>query len=460
MKNMKYPKFYWLLIGFLFFFGACNNGKDSPGEKQDAKFVFYFIADGMSDQHVKLTEAFLHASDDQGVGFEKLAFDTLPVYGTSTTHAHNRLITGSAAAGTALATGHKTNINTIAMHPEDGEALQSIAGVFKEDGKKVGIISSVSIDHATPAVFYANQQQRSEYFEIGRQLPESGFDFFGGGGFKIPQQDSIDLYELAAEKNYQVLRKENQINDMEKGRNVLLVNPVLGRDAEMPYAIDRKYEGGLSLARITEKAIEHLYSDAGFFIMIEGGKIDWAAHAKDAATIVREMIDFDKSVQQALNFYLEHPDETLIVVTSDHETGGLALGNDEMHYESNFGLLKNQRMSAERVSKLLHQEQIKHEDLPEIFGIEDFSDEEQEMINTAAQIEGWSSDILYGGYAPLPVTFTRILNKRAGVGFTSWSHTAGSVPVFAIGAGAEEFSGQMDNTDIPKRLLNAAGLSF
>ncbi len=461
MINMKYRNLFWIFVAFLLVFSACGTSHDEkPDEQTKPKYIFYFIGDGMGLQHVRLTEAFLKATESDQPGFKALAFDTLPYFGISDTYANNRLITGSAAAGTALATGHKTNIDAIAVSPDAETDYPSIAHRFKQEGKKVGVISSVSIDHATPAVFYSHQAKRSNYFEIGKQLAKSDYDFFGGGGFRHPENDGVNLYDLAAKHGYQVLRSENGMDKVSKDSNVFLVNPVLGAEGELPYAIDRKFEKGYSLAQITRKAIDNLFGEQGFFIMVEGGKIDWASHANDAATVVREVMDFDQAVRQALDFYLQHPDETLIVVTSDHETGGIALGTASMGYENQFDLLAEQRMSVERISRLLYDNKISPEELPDIFGLDDFTKAEKQQIEQAAQIDGWSSDIKYGGYMPLPITYNSIQNERAAVGFTSWSHTAAVVPVYAIGAGAERFSGQMDNTDIPRRILQVAGVPF
>ncbi|MGC9331505.1 MAG: alkaline phosphatase [Bacteroidales bacterium] len=461
MKNSNFSKLYVILAGLIFFCYACDFSNKENTNVNAPKYVFYFIGDGMGHSHVKLTEAYLHACNHDTFGFEKLAFDTLPVCGLATTHAANRLITGSAAAGTALATGHKTNIDRIAMNPNGEEAFQSIATVFKSKGKRVGIISSVSIDHATPAVFYAHSKNRDDYFTIGKQLAESDVDFFGGGGLLEPENDGVNLYNYLEENNYRVIREKNGISQTKPSEKTVLINPVLGHEAEMPYAIDRKYKGGYSLADITRVAIENLYSDTGFFIMVEGGKIDWAAHANDAATIVREVIDFDQAVQEALKFYLQHPDETLVVVTSDHETGGLALGNAEMKYQTNYALLEKQGMSVEYMAELLHNGDIQPSDLPKIFDLDDLSRKESEQVKEAAVCAGNEvSHSRYGGYAPLPVTYMQILNKRAGVGFTTWEHTANPVPVYAIGHGAEIFSGQMDNTSIPKKIMQLAGYDF
>ncbi|PKP15417.1 MAG: alkaline phosphatase, partial [Bacteroidetes bacterium HGW-Bacteroidetes-22] len=266
------------------------------------------------------------------------------------TFAKNRYITCSAAAGTALATGEKTSINTIGMDSARTHPLRTIAERARAKGMKVGIMTTVSIDHATPACFYAHQPDRNMYYEIGTQLLSSGFDFFGGGGFKYPtgkNKDQPDLYQAVAAKGYTIV-KEQKVFDTVSVRSLpmMVVNPVLSASSDMPYAMD-SVSGSFSLSGIVKKAIEVLDNPKGFFMMVEGGKIDWAAHANDAAAIIGEVLELDKAIGYALEFYRQHPDETLIIVTADHETGGLALGWAGTQYESDFTLLDRQKVSSD-----------------------------------------------------------------------------------------------------------------
>jgi alkaline phosphatase len=453
---MKFVKLFVILIGIGIFI-SCQH-KENEEIKHELKYVFYFIGDGMGFAHVQLTEAYLNALETDEPGFKRICFDTFPAMGISTTHCNNRLITGSAAAGTALATGFKTDVGRIAISP-NGENLTSIAKEFQAEGMKIGIVSSVSINHATPAVFYANQIHRNHYYSIGKQITSSGFNFFGGGGLKA--HDSIpdaDLYALVESAGYTVFRDSINIQELNESGKIFLVNPVLGIDSEMPYAIDRKYEGGYSLADITNAAIHCLDNERGFFLMVEGGKIDWASHENDAATIVHEVIDFSAAVSHAIEFYTLHPEETLIIVTSDHETGGLALGNSSMSYESEIKTLSNQSMSYYRMQQEYQRKKLSEEDILQAYGFNELSEWESavlEMAHTPQDNPDYMHD--YGSYHPILKSYNRILNIRSGVGFNTWDHTAMPVPVYAIGNGQELFSGKYDNTDIAKKIRKAFG---
>lgn len=204
--------------------------------------------------------------------------------------------------------------------------------------------------------------------------------------------------------------------------------------------------------------------------MVEGGKIDWACHANDAASSIKNTIAFDEAVKEGIKFYNEHPEDTIVIVTGDHETGGLTLGFAGTKYDSAFTEIENQRMSYEAFNtyvlnpfKEANGSSAKLADLmPEIekaFGVADLTDYELEMLEDAfarsigGEVE-ISSDtqeyLLYGGYEPLTMTLTHILNQRAGLAWTSYSHTGVPVQTFALGAGQEMFNGYYDNTDIFK----------
>lgn len=449
---------------------------------QQAKYVFYFIGDGMGMTHVAASEAYLAACKRE-IGFEKLSFSKFPTTGTATNYAENRLITGSAAAGTALATGQKTTINTISMDGKRQINLSSIAYEAKAQGLKIGIISSVSINHATPAVFYANQPSRSNYYEISLNLINSGLNFFGGGGFNQPfgkSNDQTSAYLLAEQAGYTITSSIEAFNQLKPGDDkVIAVGSLIDKSAALRYAIDQNEED-IPLSRLIEKSISLLANENGFFIMAEEGKIDWASHANDGATVIQNVISLSDAVEVAIEFYNQHPDETLIVVTADHETGGLSLGWAGKHYDTDLVLLQLQKNSSESFTVLLDSLLKEPANMSYEFSMN--------MVNTYFGLggetgktlttyeeqlfkEAWdvmtgivvmSEDekyVRYGDGNPIATTAVRVLNNKAGLGWTTWSHTASPVPVFAIGQGHEMFNGYYDITDIPKKIRIAMGLN-
>ena len=223
-----------------------------------------------------------------------------------------------------MATGVKTKNGTIGMDSLRKSPLYSIAVKAKKAGKKVGITTSVSIDHATPATFYAHQPDRNMYYEIATDLPKAGFDFYAGSGFleanSKANKNAPNIYTLFKEANYTVAKGYEDFKAKKNKASKMILMQQDNTDAHsIPYAIDRK-PGDLTLSQITESAISFLTKDNknGFFVMIEGGKIDWACHSNDAATVFNEVIDMDNAVKIAYEFYKKHPNETLIVITADH----------------------------------------------------------------------------------------------------------------------------------------------
>jgi len=449
---------------------------------QKAKYVFFFIGDGMGLAAASATQAYMAAINDTS-GFNNLSFTSFPAIGLVTTYAGNRFITCSAAAGTALATGHKTSINTISMDAEHKNKLVTIAEKSRDHGFKVAIISSVSIDHATPATFYAHQTDRDKYYEISLDLAKSNFDFFGGGGFYQPYgkdgKETTSSYDLALQNGYTITQTRTGLNNLTPASGkVLATGNILESSGALRFAIDQTGED-LQLMDFVGKGIEMIDNKKGFFMMCEEGKIDWAAHSNDATTVVNNVLALDKAVKVAIEFYKKHPKETLIIVTADHETGGLALGWAGTHYESNLKLLQHQKISMEHFSVLMDSIISTTADetaaldatmaaLNTYFGLDDVSKnlqlkaDEKSAIEAAfykakGSIEKAKADmkLQYSGNNPVAAVAVKILNNRAGLSWGTFSHTGIPVPVYAIGAGSELFEGYYDNTDIPKKIYKA-----
>ena len=410
------------------------------------------------------------------IGRKSLLMTTFPYSGQVATFSRSNGITDSAASGTCLASGKKTDNGMIGQLP-DGTAAVSVASKLKEQGWGVGIMTSVTIDHATPSAHYAHTPSRNHYYTIGTQLAESNFDFFGGSGFYSPldkqNPSSPNLYDLCEEKGYVLAGGYADAKNKQGVAKMVLVPEERLSDRSrhagaLPYAIDRQ-EGELSLPEIVEVAIAQLGTHDRFFIMAEGGKIDYACHANDGGTVIREVIDFDNAIKLAYDFYLQHPDETLIVVTADHETGGMALGNSD--YVLNLKVLAQQRYSLDLISDQLSDlhkqsgskllwEQVKQiiTQTTGLYGSIEMSEAEDQLLHDAykkmMQNQGVEKT-LYKDLNALAAQALAILNQKSRLGWTSKGHTASAVPVFAIGVGAERFTGWHDNTEIAPLIYQA-----
>ena len=452
------------------------------GYAQQAKYVFYFIGDGMGVNQVQGTE--LYRGELEGkIGITPIWFTQFPYATTATTFSATNGVTDSAAAGTALATGNKTQNGTIGMKQDLQTEVSSVAVWAKNKGCRVGVTTSVSVDHATPAAFYAHDPSRGSYYKIGTDLYKAGFDFYAGSDFIDPNNkdnkdgNSENLYTMAEKNGYTIARGyKDYLKKCKKADKMILFQSEKASEKDrtaIPYAIDRTKD--LTLADITRSAINFLSKDLskGFFLMVEGGKIDWACHSNDAATAFHEVADMDEAVKVAYEFYSQHPDETLIVVTADHETGGFVLGTGA--YKLNLQVLKNQKVSESGFTRILNELRKKYNNnvswekvqqaLKENFGFWDKvklneKQEERLLAKYNDTFKGKEAKLEKSEYAqdePLAAEAKRIIDEIALVGWTSGGHSAGYVPVFAIGAGADLFQGRIDNTEIPIKIAKAAG---
>lgn len=458
------------------------------------KYVFLFIGDGMSHTQVNAAQVYNGTIVNKDkVELEKLVFTQFPVIGNVTTQDSTSFAPDSASTATSIAGGVKTHSGVIGLHSDKTTKTETIAEKLKKDGYKVGIVSSVTLNHATPAAFYAHTESRGNYYDIANQMSESNFDYFAGGALeqaKGEDEKQKDAYEILKEKGYTVTNNKEEIlaldNNTEK---VYAINLELQGGA-MEYDIDSD-ENSLVLKDFVKKGIDVLDNDKGFFMMVESGKVDWAGHANDAKSNIGDTIAFDEAIAEAVAFYNENPDDTLILVTGDHETGGMSIGQATTGYDTAFDLLENQKVSYEAFDELLtkFKEENKNGKLKDVlpmikenFGLmtkddKDASKEENEMLilsdyeykkleesfketmkDEEKRAGGIETDILYGGYEPLTVTLTHILNNKAGIGWTSYSHTGVPVPLYAKGVNEEMFNGSYDNTDIFNKLVEMCGL--
>ncbi len=465
---------------------AMNTEVAATGEKS-AKYVFLFIGDGMAMPQISAAEVYSKALSSKDIAIKKLGFSQFPVSGLTTTYDAGSFITDSASAGTAIASGNKTLNGVVNMDVSKTAQFKTIAEYVHDKGMKVGIVSNVSLDHATPAVFYAKAPSRGNYYDIAVQLSSSGFEYFGGGGFLQPKgknKDQTDVVEIAKGKGYTYVNSPEAFRALKSGAGkVIAINKTLQDSQAMPYEIARKADD-LSLADYTKKGIELLSDDPeGFFMMVEGGKVDWACHANDAAAAIRDTLAFDDAIASAVEFAGKHPEETLIIVTGDHETGGMTIGFAGTQYSTFFDKAGLQKMSYVAFNdtvlapykKATAKDKAQIADLvpaiKESFGLDyatltpvqkeqlDFAFQ-RSMGNQVERSVVEDQYLLYGGYEPLTVKITQLMNQTAGIGWTSYAHTGVPVVTFAKGVHQDLFSGYYDNTDLFKKMASAMNVTL
>lgn len=426
------------------------------------KYIFYFIGDGMGHGQVMAAETYLRLVEKSD---KPLLMSTFPVASICTTYSASTPVTDSAAAGTALATGVKTDNNKLGVD-SDKKPLRSITLDLDELGYGIGLVTNVCPDDATPAAFYANVPARQMFYEIGVQAAESPVDFLAGSTLRGVMREGkyTGLYEKFAEKGMKVVRGVENLPGIDSRRILLLNTDTISTN--LGFTIDKPT--GNNLSQFTQAAIEHLsrISPDKFFLMVEGGNIDWAGHDNDAATIVREVIAYQEPLQIAYKFYLQHPDETLIIVTADHETGGMTVGSKSVGYNNYPEHVDRQHISKTAFTReckelLASGRDISWEEMKHIlserlgfFSESKLSESQEKRLEEAFNetfITRSDHEIvtLYNS-APIFVEVAyNIQNDLAGYGFTTPKHTGNHVPVYAIGCGAENFGRPLDNTDIP-----------
>ena len=423
----------------------------AAGYGKGPKYIFFFIGDGMGPSHVLGTELYL--GEQQGVigRPQKLCFTQFPESAFVTTYSATNGVTDSAASGTALSTGNKTYNAAIGVGRDTVE-VYSVAADLADKGMAIGVATTVPINHATPSAFYAHNMNRNNYDEIALWMLEAGYDFYAGGDVKGSDEARKNVYGKAKEQGYTIARGYNDYLAKAEGAEKMMLYQ---KDVatELPYAINRT-DKDLTLAEITSAGIDFLEekSKKGFFMMIEGGKIDYAAHNDDGATVFQEVLDFDAAVAVAYEFYKKHKDETLIIVTADHETGGLVLGY-RGDYTLNLKALSSQKVSVERMIEILQAEkettwsrleQLVKEKIG--VGIRNKKATEEKVTVDYKLAQEIAYNAVYD------------LNRSAALSWASGNHSGTFVPLFAIGNGADLFNGVIDNTDISNIIRKLKGI--
>ncbi len=434
------------------------------------KYVFYMIGDGMSSAQRQISEYYLQEQkSDPGY---HLAVNSLPVTGIITTQSSDSLVTDSAAAGTALAAGIKTDNGVIALTP-DGKKVKTLLEGAQKQGKATGLITSTRLTHATPAVFVAKNNNRNAENEIANDYVNANVDFLAGGGFRnfitgegSKRTDNRNLVSEFKANGYQTFIGKNStksfLNYQPKTGDQVLA---LFTKSHLPYAMDRVEGQTPSLSQMTRKGIDLLSKDKdGFFLMVEGGRIDHAAHANDIAGVIGDTLAFDKAVQDALAFYHKHPEETLIVVVGDHETGGMGLGMGKQYF-MNLELVADFKESIddklENVYKGNRKAFYKH--IAEKFALNDLTADEKAKITAAMDfVDAGKKDTakVWGGYDPVAMAVAHVTSKRAGIYWTSYAHTATQLPISAVGVDSASFGGFSDNTDVAKKLAKVMDVNI
>lgn len=426
-----------------------------PGNDEMAQNVIFMVPDGFGTDYSSAFRTFKGGEELPAWEAEDM------LTGAIKTHSANSLITDSAAAGTAFATGQKTDNGMISRSP-DGQDLESIIDLAEAAGKSTGVVSTSSVTHATPAVFGANVEDRNDATTIAQQFIDNDqLDVVLGGGlqyFTSEEQGGMAAGDLLAQAESQGYTFAGNATDLENVEGDRLLG--LFADDAMDTSFGESGDDQPSLSQMTQTALDTLsQNDNGFFMMVEGSQIDWAGHANDAGWAMNDAQAFEDAVETAQQFSEENPD-TLIVIAPDHETGGMSA---QSTLDSNASIYQNFNATYEQMyveaSNRIEAAGMSNDDagaawvmqgaVAEMTGGEVFLSEEE---LTAVL----SADDADAGLAAL----TQTLNEYGGISFSSGNHTAENVPLYASGPGSDIFAGLLDNTEVGQGLATAMGLEF
>lgn len=411
--------------------------KNAKG-KSKIENVIFMIPDGYSAAYATNYRIF------KG---EETVLDPLLV-GMMQTNSSDNWVTDSAAAGTAMATGHKTNNGMVGVTP-NGRSVESVLEAADDAGKSTGLVATSTITHATPAVFASHVPSRGSEAAIALQMVNEVDVLFGGGKSNfLPEslggnQEERNLIEESEENGYAIVENKDDLMDL-NGKE----KKVLGLFADGPMApeLDREMTEEPSLAEMTTSAIDSLSTNKkGFFLMVEGSQIDWAGHAHDAAWAMKDSEAFEEAVEEALAF-AKKDKKTLVVIAGDHDTGGMSVGGYD-EYNSNVEILRNVEATGEYMASQLNKKRGNaRKVVQEHTGLK-LTAEEVGRIQTAPEGE-------------VGMTINTIVSEHAYVGWSTSAHTGVDVPVYAYGPGSGLFHGLLDNTEMPELMAEAMKIEF
>lgn len=494
----------WFFLIFLFCF-ICF----STSASAEPKNVILLIGDGMGPQIVGLAiyyQRFMYGPD------KPLHMERLMAAGNTgycLTYQYGTIVTDSASAATALASGVKTR-DAIIGKDHEGRPMKSIVDIAHHLGKSTGLISNTRLTHATPAGFYAQVIHRDMENEIATQLVERGdiaIAFSGGAQHFIPmgmkvedhpdlkgisqkagwgiskRKDARDLISLAKEKGYKIVTNDKELAALDSGDTSKALG--LFSASGFPSAIDRQPQhqtGVPTLTQLTDKALQILQKNPrGFFLMVEGGQIDWVAHGNDAGSVLHEMLEFDEAIGRAMAFAQNNPD-TLLIVTADHDTGSLAIAYNSYHPPAPGKLgsgetWKSKYNFAEKIifEKMAKQKKSFLKMIMDSKGNPQMLQKEIEENTAFTVTEEQAAALLTKdakGAFSAPKDFPefyvysagnpsallgRLFGKEMSAAWAVGTHTHTPVMIFGKGPGAEKFRGLLDNTDIPKIIAREWG---
>ncbi|SHH22347.1 alkaline phosphatase [Chryseobacterium oranimense] len=436
-----------------------NGVKEIPDPKNKAKNIIFMISDGMSSGTLAMANLYSQNILGKNGNWMSLYLENKVSRALMDTASASSIVTDSAAASSSFGGGYRVR-NGVLNIGANGEKHIPVWQKFKKAGKKTGCVTTVTITHATPAGFCVNSDSRNAENEIAEMYAEIGFDVMMGGGDEffnpLKRKDKKDVYSLCQQKGYQILKSKADLNKAEKGKKVLGIF----NSGALPYSIDRKNIPELqqtpSLAEMAQTAIDQMKDHKeGFVLQIEGGKVDWAAHANDISALIHDQLAFDEAIKTVIDF-AEKDQNTLVIITTDHGNAnpGTIYGPDATQ---NFNSISNYKFTNEYILNAIHSDfnlqQIK-DWIYETNTISLADDEAKHLLSFYSGLERQEGGIY--NYKKLPFkAYSEIQKKHNSVGWISMDHSGDYVEVAVYGPGRELLPPFIKNTDLHYLMLKA-----
>lgn len=430
-------------------------------KNKKAKNIIFMVSDGMSTGTLNMADLYLNRKTGKGSNWLQLYKDQRINHALMDTASASSIVTDSSAGSSSWGGGVRVKNGVLNVGPK-GEKYMPIWQKFKKAGKMAGCVTTVPITHATPAGFCVNNDSRNAQEDIAADYLNLGFDIMMGGGHKYfsadTRKDKTDMYAAYTAKGWQVVRTQQEMLSAATDK------PILGVFAEdgLPYTIDRKNDKELTtatptLAEMAQKAIDRMKGHKeGFVLQIEGGKVDWGAHANDIAALLYDQVAFDEAVKVAIDF-ADKDKETLVIITTDHGNAnpGVIYGKDA---NDNFDSIQNYTHTNEWLLNEIKPDftVAKVRELVQAVNGRTIPDEDAKTILSYYDGLHKEEGGLYN-YKNLPYkAFSQMQQKNNSVGWISMDHSADYVNLAMFGPGSELLKPFVKNTDLHYLMLQAA----
>ena len=444
-----------------FFIPADNDLSESRQLKSEAKNIIFMVSDGMSSGTLNMADLLLQRKYGRQSTWMQLYSQNNVTRALMDTASASSLVTDSAAASSAWGGGVRVNNGALNVDA-NGTFHKPILQKFKDAGKSVGCVTTVPITHATPAGFCINNNKRGDQAEIALQYLPLKFDVMMGGGAEFfsgeKRKDRQDVFGMFEASGYTVIKHRNELLEISSQQ----AKPVLGvfHEDGLPYTLDRMQDAELqsavpTLAEMTQKAIQLLERNKkGFVMQVEGGKVDWAAHANDSIALLYDQIAFDEAVKVAID-YAAQDKNTLVIITTDHGNSNPGFYGENANFEKLHGFTHTNEWILKAINKDFTESQV----IELVQTAQGLVLKKEEAASIVKHYAALDSDGIYNPYKLPFELLGKIQTPYTSIGWGAMDHSADYVELCMFGPGKELLNNFVKNTDLHQLMLQATGLT-